>query len=89
MTKRTIEVFTAGCPCCDEALRVVRSLACESCDVQVLDMRSDRAAQERAKHYGIHRVPAVVVNGQIADCCSTGPVDEDVLRRLGVGSPIS
>ena len=86
MKKRTIEVFTAGCPCCDEAVRVVKSLACESCDVQVLDMRSDKAAQERAKQYGIHRVPAVVVNGQLADCCSSGPVDEAVLRSLGVGS---
>ena len=86
MNKRTIEVFTAGCPCCDDAVRVVTSVACESCDVQVLDMRSDKAAQERAKQYGIHRVPAVVVNGQLADCCSSGAVDEEVLRSLGVGS---
>ena len=86
MKKRTVEVFSAGCPCCDEAVRVVKNVACESCDVQVLDMRTDQAAQERAKRYGIHRVPAVVVNGQLADCCSSGAVDEAVLRSLGVGS---
>ena len=87
MKKRTIEVFTAGCPCCDEAVKLVKSLACESCDVQVLDMRSDQAAQARAKQYGVQRVPAVVVNGQLAECCRTGAVDEASLRSLGVGSP--
>lgn len=87
MKKRTIEVFTAGCPCCDEAVRVVQSVACESCDVQVLDMRSDTTAQARAKKYGIQRVPAVVVDGQRAGCCSSGPVDAATLRKLGVGTP--
>ncbi len=42
--KRTIEVFSAGCPACDEAVKLVQSLACPSCDVQVLDMRADKAA---------------------------------------------
>ena len=87
MKKRTIEVFTAGCPCCEEAVRLVKSLACESCDVQVLDMRSDRAAQARAKQYGVQRVPAIVVNGQLADCCRSGAVDAATLRSLGVGTP--
>jgi glutaredoxin len=87
MKKRTIEVFTAGCPCCDEAVQLVKTLACESCDVQVLDMRSDRAAQARAKEYGVQRVPAIVVNGRLADCCQSGAVDAAALRRLGVGSP--
>lgn len=86
MKQRTIEVFTAGCPCCDEAVQLVRSIACESCDVQVLDMRSDKAAQARAREYGIRRVPAVVVNGKLADCCQSGAVDVGVLRSLGVGS---
>ncbi len=87
MKKRTIEVFTAGCPCCDEAVRLVKSLACDGCDVQVLDMRSDKAAQARAKQYGVQRVPAIVVNGQLADCCRSGAVDAATLRSLGVGSP--
>jgi len=87
MKKRTIEVFTAGCPCCDEAVRLVKSLACESCDVQVLDMRSDKTVQARAKQYGVQRVPAVVINGQLADCCRSGAVDANTLRNLGVGTP--
>lgn len=86
MTKRTVEVFTAGCPCCDETVKLVQSITCPSCDLQVLDMRSDKAAQEKAKKYGVNRVPAVAVNGKLADCCQQGPVDLDALRSLGVGT---
>ena len=86
MKKRTIELFTAGCPCCDEAVRVVRSLICPSCDLQVLDLRSDPVALARARQYGVTRVPAVVVNGELADCCRLGAIDADRLRALGVGT---
>ena len=85
-THEQIEVFAAGCPCCDEAVQLVQSIACESCDVQVLDMRSDPNAQRRAREYGIRRVPAVVVDGKLADCCNTGAVSAETLRNLGVGS---
>ncbi len=87
MKKRTVEVFTAGCPCCDDAVKLVQSLVCPSCDLQILDMRGDKAAQAKAKHYGVKRVPAVVVNGTLADCCQIGSVDAKTLRSLGVGSP--
>lgn len=87
MKKRTIEVFTAGCPCCNEAVNLVQSLACSSCDLQILDIRTDAAAQVKAKEYGVKRVPAVVVNGKLADCCQIGAVDADTLRSLGVGAP--
>jgi hypothetical protein len=86
MKERIIEIFTAGCPCCDEAVQLVRSIACESCDVRVLDMRSDKIAQSRAKEYGIRRVPAIAVNGKLADCCRSGAVNADTLRSLGVGN---
>lgn len=50
-------------------------------------MRNDQAAQAKAKQYGIHRVPAVAINGQLADCCATGPIDLATLRGLGLGVP--
>ncbi len=87
MKKRTIEVFTAGCPCCDEAVKRVQAIICPSCDLQVLDTRTDKAAQVKAKQYGVNRVPAIAVNGKLADCCQQGPVDVSTLRGLGVGSP--
>ncbi|MCH7471410.1 hypothetical protein IIA79_00460 [bacterium] len=33
MSKLTNEVFSAGCPACDEAVELVNSLACPSCKV--------------------------------------------------------
>ena len=85
--KRKIEVFSAGCPCCDEAVKLVQSIACPSCEVTVLDMKTDPRAQEKAKGYGVKRVPAVVVNGKLSDCCRQGAVDRSTLSSLGVGSP--
>lgn len=83
-TKRTVEVFTAGCAVCDEAVQAVQKIACESCDVQIQDMRTE-AAKTKAKTYGIKRVPAIVVNGQLADCCKQGAIDLGTIQRLGVG----
>ena len=88
MTLRKVEVFTAGCPLCDEAVQLVQDLACPSCGVEVLDMNDD-ATQQKAKQYGVIRVPAVVVNGTLADCCQGGVIDAETLRVLGIGSPAS
>src|SRR6266851_2080973 len=62
-TKRKIEVFSAGCPACEEAIALVNRIACPSCEVEVLDMH-DRTVAKRAKRYGVKHVPAVVVKGQ-------------------------
>ncbi len=86
---RTVEVFTAGCPLCDETVKLVQSLACPSCNVKVYDLREGCATQEcrdLAQRYGVKTVPAVVVDGQIADCCRSEGVGEASLRALGVGS---
>lgn len=83
---RKIEVFSAGCPCCDEAVIAVKAAACSSCDVQVRDMKDPTVAAD-AKRYGINRVPAVVIDGKLADCCASGAIDIDTLRRMGLGTP--
>lgn len=85
MSNRTIELFTAGCACCDDALQAVREASCNSCDVTVLDMKDPKVAA-RAKQLGIQRVPAVVVNGQLADCCAAGKINVEALRSLGLGA---
>ena len=38
--KRQIEVFIAGCPVCVDAISLVNRLACPSCEVTTLDMRT-------------------------------------------------
>jgi hypothetical protein len=84
--KRKIEIFSADCPACDETVKLVNQLACPSCDVSVLDMKKPDVAQ-RTKSLGIKSVPAVVINGKLADCCSGRGVNEVTLRAAGLGSP--
>lgn len=85
--KRQIEVFSAGCAVCEEAIKTINALACPSCEVLALDMR-EPAVAARASSLGIQRVPAVVVDGKLADCCQGGGIDEPTLRQLGIGTPI-
>ncbi len=82
--KRKVEVFSAGCVVCDEAVSLVNKLACESCDVVVHDMREPDAAA-KAKQYGVKSVPAVAVNSVLAACCAGGGVEESALRAAGIG----
>lgn len=84
--KRKVEVFSAGCPACADVETLVKSLACPSCEVDVLDMRDVSAAQ-RAKALGVRSVPAVAINGQLAGCCAGRGVDEASLRAAGLGQP--
>lgn len=87
-TTRSIEVFSAGCPVCDQAVAAVTRIACPSCAVEVVSMR-DEAGAERARRYGITRVPAVVVDGRLAACCGGSAPNEAILRAMGVGSPLA
>ena len=82
---RKVEVFSAGCACCDEAIEAVKAATCSNCDVVVRDM-GDAAVQADAKRYGIGRVPAVVIDGKLADCCKSGGIDIRQLRAMGLGN---
>jgi hypothetical protein len=83
MAKRQVEVFTAGCPICDPAVQLVQELACPDCEVTVHDLRE--SGIEKARQYGIKRVPTVVVDGMIAACCEDSGVERDQLQAAGVG----
>jgi len=86
MAKRKVEIFSAGCSACEETIKLVNSLACPSCEVSVLNM-GDPAVAKRAKSLGVHSVPAVFINGKLADCCSGLGPDEKTLRAAGLGQP--
>ena len=86
-TKRMIEIFSAGCSACEETATLVKQMACPSCDVTILDMHNPEVAS-RAKSIGIHTVPAVVIDGTLADCCAGRGVDEATLRAAGVGQAL-
>ena len=84
---RKVEIFSAGCPVCQATIDLVNQIACPSCDVAVLDINASDVSQ-RAKALGIHRVPAVVVDGKLADCCLVSAPDEKNLRAAGIGSSL-
>jgi hypothetical protein len=86
-SKRRIEIFSACCPACDDAIEMVKRIACASCETDVLDMHEPEVAA-RAAALGVSRVPAIVIDGKLAECCAAGPVDEQVLRAAGVGVPL-
>jgi glutaredoxin 3 len=84
--ERKVEVFSAGCACCDEAVELVNRIASPPDEVDVMDMHQADVA-ERAEQYGIKSVPAVVIDGQLAGCCANRGVDEETLRSAGLGEP--
>ena len=78
MARKKIEVFSAGCTTCLEAVEMVKRIAGSDHDVTVLDMfRSDVAA--RAKRLGVRSVPTVLVDGHVG-CCVGHGVDESLLK---------
>ncbi len=88
MSKRKVEVFTSGCYLCDETVKLVKELACTSCEVTVYDISEPCESKEcidKAKNYRITSVPSIVVDGKIADCCKRGKPDREALIRAGIG----
>ncbi len=71
--KRKIEIFSAGCPACEEAIKLVNSIACTSCEIEVLGMHKEDVAA-KAKQYEV-----------LADCCAGGGAEVASLRAAGVG----
>jgi len=85
MTKqRKIEVYSAGCPICNDVIGQIREAACKSCDIVIHDMMQPEV-QRSARSIGILTLPAVVIDGKLASCCSGRSVDLEVLHRAGLG----
>jgi hypothetical protein len=84
MTKRLVEVFSADCPLCKDAIELVRKLACDRCEVRVVNLNDPEGAS-RARSVGVRSTPAVAVDGTLAACCAGRGIDESALRAAGVG----
>ncbi len=86
-TRRTIEIYSSGCPRCGEAIELVERIACPSCEVVVVDATTEEG-KAKAERVGVVATPAVAVDGKLAGCCvEGGPPREDALREAGVGTP--
>ena len=86
--KRIVEVFTSGCLVCEPIVKMVNELACESCDVQIynlVELCEDEVCINKVKSYGVQRIPAIAVNGQLLDCCRDLSITKEALIQAGVG----
>ena len=81
---RKIEVFTAGCPVCAEAVQLVEFLAGTEHYIEIRNVH-DAAVAVAASGYGIRSLPAVVIDGRLADCCAGRGPDEMTLTREIIG----
>jgi len=78
--KHKIEVFSAGCSVCHEAVELVKRIAGSSHEVAVVDMHKHEVSS-RAKQSGVRSVPAVVIDGTLATCCAGRGVKEETIRE--------
>lgn len=85
--KRRVEIFSAGCGCCEDTIALVKQIACPSCDITVLDMGQPGVA-ERARRLGVRSVPAVVIDGALSGCYAGRGPEEATLRAAGLGIPL-
>ena len=86
--KRKIEVFTANCPVCDPVVKMVNELACDNCEVTIYDMIKqcdDKTCLNKAKEYGVLRIPAVAVDGKLLNCCESNAITREALMEAGIG----
>ncbi|RJQ85416.1 MAG: hypothetical protein C4519_03335 [Desulfobacteraceae bacterium] len=83
--KRKIEIFSAGCPVCKQAIAAIQKQACASCEVTVLDM-NDLTVSSRAETLGVKSIPAVLIDGKLADCCANRGPEIEALKAAGLGS---
>jgi len=48
----------------------------------------DNEVAKRAKALGVRSVPAVAIDGKLAECCTGRGVDMRILRAAGLGRPL-
>ena len=78
--RRKIEIFSAGCATCRETIDMVRRLAGANHDIEIHDMQHAHVAA-RATQHGVRSLPAVVIDGKLAGCCTVRGADEAILRQ--------
>lgn len=76
MQHKRIEVFSAGCSVCQDAIATIRKIAEGNHHITVWDIYRTSVAK-RAKALGIDTVPAVLVDGKLIS-----RTDEATLKAL-------
>jgi len=80
--KRTVEIFTAGCPVCDPVVKLVKETANDNCEITVYDLVKqceEKICIDKMNDYGINRVPSIVVDGKLLECCDRAITQQDLV----------
>lgn len=88
LTKRKIELFTAGCTVCEPVIEMVKAMACSSCEVVIYNIAQPcdtKECLEKVKAYGIKALPAIAVDGKLLSCCKNKGISVDELKKAGIG----
>ncbi|WP_339840212.1 thioredoxin family protein [uncultured Maribacter sp.] len=86
--KRQVEIFSANCPVCDPVVQMINELACDQCEVTIYDLVKqcdDKTCLSKMYDYGIHKIPAVAVDGKLLDCCKDPAITKGKLIEAGIG----
>lgn len=86
--KRQVEIFSANCPVCDPVVQMIKELACDQFEVITYDLVKqcdDMTCLSKMNEYGIHKIPAVAVDGKLLDCCIVSPISREKLIAAGIG----
>ena len=86
--KRQVEIFTAGCPVCEPVVQMVKETACENCEITIHNLSTQcesKICVTKMEAYGIKRLPAIVVDGQLLGCCKNIEITKTDLINAGIG----
>ncbi|WP_339790945.1 thioredoxin family protein [uncultured Imperialibacter sp.] len=86
--KRTVEIFTAGCPVCDPVVKMVEELAYDQYEISIYDLVKqcdDQTCLNKVAAYVIKKVPTVAVDGVLLSCCQNQGISREQLIKAGIG----
>ena len=89
MSKRQVEIFTAGCPVCEPVVQLVKDTACDNCEItihKVKEQCESKICLTKMTEYGVKRLPAVAVDGKLLSCCTNIAITKEDLLNAGIGT---
>lgn len=90
MSKRQIEIFTAGCPVCEPIMTLVKETVCENCEIMIHNLSEQYEENgdgiAKMKEYGVKRLLAIAVDRKLIDSCKNIEITKADLVNAGIGS---
>jgi len=86
---KKIEIFTAGCPVCEPVVGWVKEMASSDDQITIHNLATQcetKICVKKAEEYGVERLPAIVVDGQLLGCCKNVGITKDDLLNAGIGA---